>query len=58
MVEENSILVVARVELGKVTITQEPMCFSQDNQALKPLQEINIKFMPYQIKVVAKILLL
>jgi type I restriction enzyme, S subunit len=34
LVPANSIIVVTRVGLGKLAITKEPLCFSQDSQAL------------------------
>lgn len=37
IVPKDSIIVVTRVGLGKVAFLKEPMCFSQDNQALLPL---------------------
>ncbi|MBQ8819244.1 restriction endonuclease subunit S [Campylobacter sp.] len=54
LVPKNTIIVVTRVGLGKVAITKEPMCFSQDSQALIPFEKINVKFMAYQIKQIAQ----
>jgi len=36
LVPANSIIVVTRVALGKVALTNKPLCFSQDSQALVP----------------------
>ena len=54
LVPKNTIIVVTRIGLGKVAITKEPMCFSQDSQALIPFEKINVKFMAYQIKQIAQ----
>lgn len=53
-VEKDTIIVVTRVGLGKVGITDRQTCFSQDSQALIPLENINVKFMAFQIKNQAK----
>lgn len=34
LVPENSLVVVTRVGLGKISLTKTPLCFSQDSQAL------------------------
>ena len=54
LVEKDTIIVVTRVGLGKVGITDRQTCFSQDSQALIPLDNINVKFMAFQIKNQAK----
>ena len=53
-VEKDTIIVVTRVGLGKVGITDRQTCFSQDSQALIPLENVNVKFMAFQIKNQAK----
>lgn len=53
-VEKDIIIVVTRVGLGKVGITDRQTCFSQDSQALIPLENVNVKFMAFQIKNQAK----
>lgn len=53
-VKKDIIIVVTRVGLGKVGITDRQTCFSQDSQALIPLENINVKFMAFQIKNQAK----
>lgn len=53
-VENDTIIVVTRVGLGKVGITDRQTCFSQDSQALIPLENVNVKFMAFQIKNQAK----
>ena len=53
-VEKDTIIVVTRVGLGKVGITDRRTCFSQDSQALIPLENVNVKFMAFQIKNQAK----
>lgn len=50
LVPKNTIIVVTRVGLGKVGITDIETCFSQDSQALLPLMDLNVKFMAFQIK--------
>lgn len=50
LVPKNTIIVVTRVGLGKVGITDVETCFSQDSQALLPLMDLNVKFMAFQIK--------
>ncbi|WP_300764203.1 MULTISPECIES: restriction endonuclease subunit S [Helicobacter] len=50
LVPKNTIIVVTRVGLGKVGITDVETCFSQDSQALLPLIDLNVKFMAFQIK--------
>lgn len=50
LVPKNTIIVVTRVGLGKVGITDVETCFSQDSQALLPLTDLNVKFMAFQIK--------
>ena len=50
LVPKNTIIVVTRVGLGKVGITNVETCFSQDSQALLPLQIVDTKFMAFQIK--------
>lgn len=50
LVPKNTIIVVTRVGLGKVGITDIETCFSQDSQALLPLIDLNVKFMAFQIK--------
>ena len=54
LVEKDTIIVVTRVGLGKVGITDRQTCFSQDSQALIPIKNINVKFMAFQIKNQAK----
>lgn len=50
LVPKNTIIVVTRVGLGKVGITDVETCFSQDSQALLPLIDLNVKFMAFQIR--------
>lgn len=50
LVPKNTIIVVTRVGLGKVGITNVETCFSQDSQALLPMQIVDTKFMAFQIK--------
>ena len=54
LVEKDTIVVVTRVGLGKVGITDRQTCFSQDSQALIPLEDLDVKFMAFQIKNQAK----
>ena len=50
LVPKNTIIVVTRVGLVKVGITDVETCFSQDSQALLPLIDLNVKFMAFQIR--------
>lgn len=49
IVHADSVVIVTRVGLGKVAVLREPMCFSQDNQALLPKYKglMNTQFLYY-----------
>lgn len=53
-VPKNSIIVVTRVGLGKVGIVRhKQMSFSQDCQALPPVEGLDSRFVAYQMKFIA-----
>ena len=54
IVPANTLIVVTRVSLGKIGITEKPLCFSQDCQALINLYDLNCKFALYQLSVGVK----
>lgn len=50
-VPANSVIVVTRVGLGKIgLVNEEPVCFSQDCQALLSTKGIHPRFIAYQMK--------
>lgn len=56
LISKNSILLVSRVGVGKLAITTQPVCTSQDFTNFTPLKE-NLVFLAYYLKTQSQILL-